>query len=342
MTTLRFPRPSRPGLAAVAALALSGCAAGRPAATPVTLAGAGPGVIGFDDLVYSASLDRLLVPAGRTGSVYLLSPGTGNALSLRAFPPSSGAAKGHDVGVTSADAGLGLVFAVDRNARVLRALDPQSGKVKSSVALAGKPDYVRYVEATREVWVTEPALHEIEVFSVGRGKSSAILKHSGSIRVPDGPESLVVDSPRRTAFTNSRGGASLALSVGKRRIKARWKNGCGHSSGLALDEDDGFLFVGCREGKAQALDTIHQGKVLSSVAAGAGVDIIAYDPALRHLYVPGAESATLVIADVGSRGALDALETVRTAPEAHCVVARARRFWVCDPRNARLLRFDDR
>ena len=325
---------------ALTAMAISGCA-DLPMGTPVPLDGIRGQAIGFDDLGIDAFLGKILIPCGRTGAVYLLDPKSGGGYPLQAFPSVSGGEHGHDAGVTSADSGLGLVFASDRDTRSLEALDPRSGRVKAAVALKGKPDYVRYVGPTHEIWVTEPTLQQIEIFSIERMGKAISLMRSGVVRVPGGPESLVVDSKRGTAFTNSWKGSSFEISLSGRGISARWRNGCAGSRGLALDEADGFLFVGCEEGKASALDALHGGKPLSSMDSGRGVDIIAYDPGLRHLYVPGAEDATLTVASVGRRGKLTPLRMFQTAPGAHCVVANGRRFWVCDPRRGRLLRFDD-
>lgn len=327
--------------AALAALAVSGCA-GLPVGTAVPLAGISGEEIGFDDLGVDASLGKLLVPCGRTGAVYLLDPETGENAPLRAFPSVSGRGQGHDTGVTSADSGMELVFASDRNTRSLKALDPRSGRVEAAVALNGKPDYVRFVDPTHEIWVTEPKSRQIEIFSIVRLGKALSLMRSGAVQVPGGPESLVIDPERGIAFTNSWKETSFEISLSGRRIIARWRNGCAKSRGLALDEADGFLFVGCGEGKATTLDVLHGGKPLSSMGSGRGVDIIAYDPGLRHLYVPGAEDSTLAVASVGRRGNLTPLRMFQTAPGAHCVVAHGRRFWVCDPRRGRLLRFDDR
>src|SRR5262249_17238016 len=93
---------------------------------------------------------------------------------------------------------------------------------------------------------------------------------------------------------------------------------------------------------ATALDVTHDGKRLGAVAAGGGVDIIAYSPALGHLYVPGGDSATMRVIAVGPNGDLKVLATVPTAPDAHCVAAeRLGNAYVCVPQNGRLLLLSD-
>jgi len=80
-----------------------------------------------------------------------------------------------------------------------------------------------------------------------------------------------------------------------------------------------FLFAGCAEGKAVVMDAAHGGAVLATASAGNGVDIIDFDPARRHLYLPGARSATMTIFAVATNGALRPLGAAPTVHGAHCV-----------------------
>jgi hypothetical protein len=68
----------------------------------------------------------------------------------------------HGQGVTSADAGHGLLFATDRDAKKLSLIDPKSRSIVATSRLASGPDYVRFVAANDEIWVTEPGAQRIE------------------------------------------------------------------------------------------------------------------------------------------------------------------------------------
>src|SRR2546427_2510824 len=66
----------------------------------------GDGGIGFDDLMFSSALHRVLAPAGRTGKLDLIDPKTQKVESISGF--STDADKfggGHGEGTTSADTG---------------------------------------------------------------------------------------------------------------------------------------------------------------------------------------------------------------------------------------------
>jgi hypothetical protein len=200
---------------------------------------------------------------------------------------------------------------------------------------------VRFVATRNEVWVTEPGDERIEVFSLGTKKMPAPV-HAAFISVHGGPESLVIDGTRGRAYTHMWTGTTLAIDLERRTITDRWPNGCGGSRGIALDERRGQLFAACEEGRAVVLDVANGGRALSSLADGAGVDVIAYDPARAHLYVPGADSATMAVMGVSSSGVLVLRGRVETARGAHCVAADDRgNAWVCDPKAGRLLRVID-
>jgi hypothetical protein len=140
------------------------------------------------------------------------------------------------------------------------------------------------------------------------------------------------------AYTHLWKATTLAIDVKTRAIAARWPNRCADSRGIALDAQRGLLFAGCAEGKAVVLDSLHGGAVRDTLSAGAGVDIIDYNPRLGHLYLPGAKSETMAIVGASRAGKLSLLSTVKTAPAAHCVVADDRhQAWVCDPNHGRLL-----
>ena len=233
------------------------------------------------------------------------------------------------------------ILASDRNERALVVIDPGSKRIVARVKLGAAPDYVRWVAPLKEVWVTEPGAKTIETFRLD-GKAPPKLVLAGTIPVADGPESLEIDEPRRRAYANTWHDATVAIDLGSRAIVSQWKNGCQGARGLVVDAARGLAFVGCTEGAAVALDVEHGGKVVGRAPAGKRVDVIAFSGKLSHLYVPGAEAATLTVVGVGARGELSVLGNVATAPDAHCVAADDQgNAYICDPAKGRLLVFRD-
>jgi hypothetical protein len=323
------------------ALALSFVVAGAAAqesakARPLPLPD-GHGGIGFDDLRYDAGLHRVLVPAGRTGNVDLIDPATGAVTPISGFTKVARYGEGHGQSVTSVDVGDGYLFATDRDALKLSVVDLKTRTIAVQVALASSPDYVRYVAPTREVWVTEPGKKRIEVFTLSQA-TPPVPTHAAFIDAPGGPESLAIDSRRGLAYTHKWKDATMAIGLQTRAIAATWRTGCGDPRGLWLDDARGLLLVGCEDGTATALDVDHDGRVLSTVKSGNGVDIIAYDGKRAHLYLPGDESATMAIIGVSAKGVLAVLGVVPTVKDAHCVTTDEQgNAYVCDPRKGQLL-----
>jgi hypothetical protein len=309
-----------------------------PAGTPVALPDGSPG-IGFDDLRYSTTLHRVLVPGGRSGRLDLIDPQTLEVTSITGFGVTNDFSGGHDDGPTSVDEGLGKLFVTDRTTRMLSVVDPVARSIVASVALPTGPDYVRFVAATNELWITEPGASQMEIFALA---ADGTPTHAAFIPVGNGPESLVVDATRGRAYAHRWQGSTLAFDVKTRAIVAEWPNGCASSRGIALDEVRGFLFSGCNEGTAAVLDVAHDGKILSTIAKGSGFDVIGYAPALGHLHLAGDTCACMITLGVSSSGALSFLDRVDAPSSTHCVVADdVGHAWVCDPDDGSILRVDD-
>src|SRR5579885_1599117 len=95
-----------------------------PAITRVAIPG-GSGGIGFDDLVYSPELGRVLVPAGGTGALDLIDPATRAITEIPGVAPkSSRPGEGHDQGTTSADGTTAWLVASNRPKRRIELIDP--------------------------------------------------------------------------------------------------------------------------------------------------------------------------------------------------------------------------
>ena len=322
---------------ALFALAILGCHS-SPAGTPVALPDGAPG-IGFDDLRYSPSLHRVLVPGGRSGRLDLIDPQTLEVTSVSGFGTVADFSGGHDDGPTSVDEGVGKLFVTDRTTRMLSVVDPVARAIAASVPLSTGPDYVRFVAATNELWITEPGAGRMEIFSLG---ADGTPTPAATIAIDNGPESLVVDTARGRAYAHRWQGSTVAIDVKTRAIVAEWPNGCASSRGIALDEARGFLFSGCNEGTAAVIDVAHDGAILSTIAKGSGFDVIGYAPTLGHLYLAGDTCSCMITLGVSASGALSFLDRVDAPSGTHCTTADdVGHAWVCDPDSGSILRVDD-
>lgn len=304
------------------------------------LPGGAPG-IGFDDLRFAPALGRLLVPAGRSGMLDLVDPTSLAVTSVRGFTVEAKYGGGHDQSVTSADEGAGFLFATDRDATTVSVIDPVSRSILGTAKLRGSPDYVRFVEKTRELWVTEPDSDQIEIFGVGTGAKPS-LTAAAVLAIKGGPESLVVDQAAGRVFTHLWQGKTLGIDARSRQLGPVFSNGCVGSRGIALDTARGWVIASCAEGRTVVLEW-KTGEVLSMLEAGKGLDVIDYDPRLRHVYVAGATSASLEILGVSPAGKLSLLRSVAVPAGTHCVATDGQgRAYVCAPKQGQLVVVRDR
>jgi DNA-binding beta-propeller fold protein YncE len=289
----------------------------------IDLPGGRPG-IGFDDLQYSPRLQKVLAPGGRSGKLFLIDPKTNAVTAIGGFSTAKTFDGGHDFGITSvADTGSALVV-TDRTSGELVFVTGDT--IASRSKLAAAPDYVRWVPATKELWVTEPDADQIEVFDAA-GTSRA------TIAVKGGPESLVIAGT--TAYTHLWKGKTVEIDVKARRIVAAYPNGCESSRGIAFDEAKGFLFAGCADGTVTVLKA---GKLVAKAKPIDGQDIIAWSPAKRHLYLAGSRSKDMAIVAVGKDGSLKVVGKGEGAAGGHCVTTDdAGHAFVCDPGHGRLI-----
>jgi hypothetical protein len=325
-----------PFFVAMAIVACGSSADGRSVPFPNGEAG-----IGFDDLRYSSALHAVLAPAGRTGSLALIDPDSLGITSIGGFSASPSYDGSHDFGATSVDEGRGLLFVTDRTSQKLHVVDPKASAIVASMTLASGPDYVRYVAATDEVWVSEPSASQIEVVALAKD-ATATPSSAATIPIANGPESLVIDQRAGRAYTHRWQSTTVVLDVKTRSVVAEWPNGCAASRGLAVDEERGFFFSGCLEGTLSVLDVAHDGRVLSSIARGSGYDVIGYNPTLGHVYMAGVACKCLVVLGVSAAGQLSFLGRFGSTGSAHCAAADDRgHAWVCDPDGGQLWRVDD-
>ena len=303
----------------------------------VALPGGPPG-IGFDDLRWSPTLGRVLAPGGRAGKLYLVDPATEAVTAVSGFSETAEYSGGHDDGPTSVDEGRGLLFVTDRTSRQLSVIDPARGVAVGRAPLATNPDYVRYVETTGELWVSEPAAAQIEIFALDGTTPRSVA----AVAVPNGPESLVVDAVRGRAYTHAWQAATFAIDVRSRAIVGRWPNGCAASRGIDLEPEHGWVLAACNEGTLTILDPWNGGRVVSAIAAGSGYDVIGYARAARHVYLAGGACGCLSILGLSQAGELGYLGRLGAPSDTHCVVADDHgHAWVCAPSDGELRRVDD-
>ena len=305
-------------------LAVAGCAGTqpRPAASSgpmptvqaIALPGAPAGGVVMDYIAYDRAHHRVWVPAGNTAKVDVIDVTNGSVASVDGFPTQEMERKGKKriVGPSSATVGDGVVFVGNRGDFTVCAVDAAALTKGACAKLETMPDGLAYVASTKEVWVTTPRDKSIVILDAS---SPGALTVKAKMSFEGEPEGFVVDDARGLFYTNLEDkDRTLAVDIAGRKVVKTWLPSCGEDGpkGLALDHALNMLFVACAD-KVKVLDAGHDGKELSMVATGDGVDNIDYLEARHELYAGAARAAKLTVATIDAQGKLTTAAVVPTA-----------------------------
>ena len=287
----------------------------------IPLPGAPADGLFLDYLAVDRARHRVWVPAGATGSVDVIDTKT---LEIRRIPEFATAeierhGQKRMVGPSSASVGDGVVYVGNRGDSSVCAIDAATLERRGCVKLDSMPDGVVYVAARHEVWVTAPRDQTIIVLDVSVPASP---KLGTSFKLEGEPEGYAVDNARGLFYTNLEDkDRTLRIDARTRTVTATWMPECGEDGprGLAFEPAEQFLVVACPD-HIEVLDAARDGKILSKLDTGAGVDNLDYLASTRSVYAGAAAAATLTVAHLDAKGGLTHTRSVATAKGARNAV----------------------
>jgi hypothetical protein len=340
-------------LIAVAPAGAQSTGSGKFTLKPLTLPGAN-GLVMLDYFAYDASSRLLWVPAGNLGSVDVIDTTTDQIKRVQGFAVAQVEFRGKPraMGPSSVAIGDGVVYIGSRADSKICVVEARTLKLgnciefaPASAGLASAPDGLIYIAATKELWATSgappvgvPAAEKaIKILSASPPTK---LEPSGKIPLPGSAEGYAVDNVHGRFYTNlEETGQTMAIDVRKRAIVSTWRS-CDDPSGVAVDSKRGFVFVACSD-HVIVLDSANDGRIVGSVATGAGVDNIDYAEERGLLYVAAQDAAQLTIARVDDKGRPTAMAVVPTTKGARSVVAgEGGDAYVIDPLGGRILKVE--
>jgi DNA-binding beta-propeller fold protein YncE len=306
-----------------------------PAASKVTVLGL-PGAptdgVALDYLAVDRARHRVWVPAGGTGDTDVIDTTTRELRRVEKFPTTVIERRGRkrQVGPSSATVGDGVVYVGNRADSSVCAVDATTLARGGCVTVPSMPDGLAYIARTKEVWVTTPRDQSIAILDVS---APATPKLTGSFKLDGDPEGFAVDDDRGLFYTNLEDkDRTLRIAVATHVVTGTWKPACGEDGprGLAFETRGQLLMVACTD-HVEVLSADTDGRILSKIQTGDGVDNIDYLPAQRSLYAAAAGAATLTVARLDERGTLKRLAVSATAKGArNAVVADDGTAYVAD------------
>ena len=218
---------------------------------------------------------------------------------------------------------LGRGFSANGGENTVGIVDLATLKTLQKVKTGKDPDTVAY----------DPVHHNVYAFCKGDGSATVFDAKSGDIvaKFPLGgiPQATVVDARRGRVYVNLQDKNAIAvIDTATYQIADTWSIEPGENqSGLAIDLENQRLFVGCRNRLMVMIDATN-GKVLTEVPIGPGVDASAYDPGTKLAFSSTGGDATVTIAHEDSPMTVTKVQTLTTKPGA--------RTMAVDPRTHRI------
>ena len=321
---MRAPTLSVPLIVVLAAITTTPAAettVAKADVTSIALPGAPPDGVFLDYLAVDRGRHRVWVPAGGTGNTVVIDTTTQDVRTIEKFPTKEVERQGKKrvVGPSSATIGDGYVYVGNRADSSVCAIDATTLERGGCVTLPSSPDGVVFIARAKEVWVTTPRDNSIAIVDVSKASAP---KLGATIKLDGGPEGYAVDNGRGLFYTNLEDtDRTLRIDTKTHKVTATWMPDCGEEGprGLAIEPKDQLLMVVC-SGRLEVLDAGKKGAILSKLETGEGVDNIDYLPAKRAVYAAAGGAATLTVAHLDGKGALQRTASIETAKRARNAV----------------------
>jgi len=200
---------------------------------------------------------------------------------------------------------IGKGFASNGREDTVSVFDLQSLKTLTKIKVGNRPDAIWY----------DPASKRVFTFNAGSQDATAIDAEKGAVAgtVPLGgkPEFAASDG-KGTVYVNIEDKNQLvAFDATQLKEKQRWPlAGCDEPSGLAMDQKNRRLFVGCGNKVMPVVDA-DSGKILATLPIGGGVDATAFDDQAGLAFASCGEGVLTVVREE-SPGKFSVAETVNT------------------------------
>jgi DNA-binding beta-propeller fold protein YncE len=203
---------------------------------------------------------------------------------------------------------LGKGFSSNGREAKATIVDLKTLQISSTVDTGENPDCILY----------EPKHKEVYTFN-GRGKSATVFDAAtgavkATIPLPGKPEFAVEDVKAGRIYNNIEDkSVVVVIDAAKHEVVETWPLAPGEeASGMAIDLKNHRLFIGCSNDMMVMMDSMN-GKVLSTLPIGAGVDANAFDPGTGLAFASSSDG-TLTVAKVDAAGKLALVQKLETPP----------------------------
>lgn len=202
---------------------------------------------------------------------------------------------------------LGRGFTSNGRADDVTVFDLKTLKSLGEVKTGRNPDAILYDPATKRVFAFNGGSASATVIDAAEGKAVATLRLGGQ------PEFAAADGTGHVFVNLEDKNELLRIDARKPEVLDRWTLAPGKTpTGLSLDAKNHRLFVGCRNKKLVVVDA-ENGKVVTTLPIGDGVDATAYDAEAGLVFSSCADGTVAVVRQEGPDKYTSA-GTIKTRP----------------------------
>lgn len=242
-----------------------------------TLGGEG----GWDYLTYDPAGKRLFISRGTR--VMVVDPSNGSLIAE--IPDTAGV---HGIALAQ-DLGKGFTSNGRDNTVTVFDLKTLKETVKIKIEGGENPDAILYDAASKRVFTFN-----------GRSKNATAIdattaKVIGNIPLDGKPEFPAADGKGMVYVNIEDKNELTGIDARKAAVVSNWPLApCEEPAGLAMDEKNRRLFVGCHN-KTMAIVNADNGKVVATVPIGQGVDANAFDPGTNLAFSSNGDGTLTVV-----------------------------------------------
>jgi DNA-binding beta-propeller fold protein YncE len=184
---------------------------------------------------------------------------------------------------------LGFVTRSEEN--VVDVFDPITMRMVTSIPVADDPDGIFFDPETKLIYVASGDANMGTIIDPEKREVA------GSIPLGGKPEYASLDTSAHLLYQNLKSTDEVvSIDLKKHSVIDRWKlKGCNGPSGMAIDEHNRRLFIGCSTNAKLAIFTLEDHRVLTTLPIGPDPDSIAFDVTLRRVYSAGKAGVTTVV-----------------------------------------------
>lgn len=205
---------------------------------------------------------------------------------------------------------LGKGFSSNGTENKSSIVDLKTLKTLSKVDTGMNPDAILYEPKKQEVYTFNGTSKDATVFSARTGMVVATIPLGGK------PETGVADPSVGRVYVNNEDTSEVkVVDINTHTVVATWPLAPGMTpTGMSFDAKDHLLIVGCSNSMMVIMDSTN-GKIVTTIPAGAGIDAAAFDPGTRMAFASAGGGGNVTIAKADG-GKWAAIQTVQTAPGA--------------------------